>query len=388
MSTLDPVGTAEAFDRMVRGIALPEKRIPQARRDTKLPKDTIVVSADNHWSMTEDIFYERFPAHLKERAPRFLPNKEGTHIYMHVGGKPALREAQQKIIDHFADGNVSIESRLRDLDVEGIEKEIVFGNAIAFFLGYPDLEVREWVFRIYNEHLAEIARKAPGRFHGVGLVNYWDMSKVRESIAEVKALGLKAYQLPVLPKKENGQPMDYCLPEMDPLWAAVEEGGLPFCFHVGESVTDGWGMVGTMVMQSFAPFRKSLGEMIFGGILDRHPNIRVIFTEAEINWIPGALQTASMIYDCYSFVLKPQIKHHPRHYWHNNCYATFMHDPAGLRLLDIIGADRVMWSSDYPHLESTLGFTWSAMESVIDVATEDEARMILGGTAMKVFNLQ
>jgi predicted TIM-barrel fold metal-dependent hydrolase len=86
--------------------------------------------------------------------------------------------------------------------------------------------------------------------------------------------------------------------------------------------------------------------------------------------------------------MDPKIRHHPRHYWKNNCYATFMHDPIGLRLLDIVGADRVMWSSDYPHVEGSFGYTRETMRAVLDATTEDEARMILGGTAVRLFGLQ
>jgi predicted TIM-barrel fold metal-dependent hydrolase len=64
-----------------------------------------------------------------------------------------------------------------------------------------------------------------------------------------------------------------------------------------------------------------------------------------------------------------------------------MWDPIGLQLLDQIGADRVMWSSDYPHYESTFGYGWTAIEAVLDAVSEDDARMILGGTAMELFKL-
>ena len=103
--------------------------------------------------------------------------------------------------------------------------------------------------------------------------------------------------------------------------------------------------------------------------------------------MPGALQTASMLYECFTGLLDPQIERHPREYWARNCYAGFIHDPAGLAMLETIGADRVMWSQDYPHKESAYGFSWDVIQEIIDHTTEDEARMILGGTAQRVFGL-
>lgn len=77
----------------------------------------------------------------------------------------------------------------------------------------------------------------------------------------------------------------------------------------------------------------------------------------------------------------------PTDYWLRNCYATFMHDPAGLALLDRIGARRVMWSSDYPHPESTFGYTKTTIQTILDACPADEAKAILGGTAVEVFDL-
>jgi len=380
--------TAEAFDGMIRGLQLPTERKPQPRGTVVLPPGTIVVSADNHWSLTQDIFYERFPKHLRDKAPRLWKDKDGAYHWS-IDGKPMIPPMVQKVFSHYepVPGATSIPERLRDLDMEGVDKEINFGNAIGMFYTYADLDVREWVFRIYNEHLAEMQAAAPGRFYGVGLINYWDMARVPESIAELKALGLRTFLLPQFPKAANGAPLNYCLPEMEPLWQAIEESGLPVCFHVGEFYSDGPGGLGTTMMETFGPFRRNLGQLIFGGIFDRHPDLKAVFVEAEINWVPGALQSASMLYECFTELLDPKIKQHPRYYWHHNCFTTFMHDPVGLRMLDLVGADRVMWSSDYPHLESTYGFSWSTIQAVLDAVSEDQARDILGGTAIKLFKL-
>jgi predicted TIM-barrel fold metal-dependent hydrolase len=86
--------------------------------------------------------------------------------------------------------------------------------------------------------------------------------------------------------------------------------------------------------------------------------------------------------------MKVQLKHKPSWYWFNHCYASFMIDPVGLRLLDCIGADRVMWSTDYPHVESTLGYTRSAAQAVFDATNVADAQKIVGLTAIEVFNMR
>jgi predicted TIM-barrel fold metal-dependent hydrolase len=82
------------------------------------------------------------------------------------------------------------------------------------------------------------------------------------------------------------------------------------------------------------------------------------------------------------------LKHPPSWYWRNHCYATFMTDPAGLELLHRIGPETVMWSSDYPHQESTFGYTRSSIDAVFAATSVENAQMILGKTALKLFAME
>jgi predicted TIM-barrel fold metal-dependent hydrolase len=89
----------------------------------------------------------------------------------------------------------------------------------------------------------------------------------------------------------------------------------------------------------------------------------------------------------YYSILKPKLAELPSFYWKRNCYATFMDDPIALRLVDIIGADRIMWSLDYPHPEGVFGYASDVAKSIYDAVGHDNARMILGGTAAKLYHL-
>ncbi len=308
-----------------------------------------------------------------------------------IDGKIAFDEVFRLQFEAFEPipGATDLEPRMRDLTAEGVQKELVFGNSVHYFLHYPDLEVREWVFRIYNRYLADLQNKAPGRFYGVGIPNYWDMSKTRESIQEIKNLGLKAFLLPINPGKNvKGIENRYAGDNMEPLWAAAEESGLPICFHIGEAFHEG-ASVAVTFMANVGPagFRKVFSELIFGGVFDRYPGLRVVFVESGIAWIASFIQDAELVAMMYRKMTDLRIKHSPGYYWRKHCYATFMTDYAGLRLLDFIGADRVMWSGDYPHPESTFGYGWKSMQAVLDAVDEKSARLILGDTATKVFDL-
>lgn len=379
---------AELSFEHVQKLGLPRYRRAEAQGDVRLPAGTTVVSVDNHYSISEDIWFERYPASMKDRAPRVVEQNGVYNIF--VNGKPTVPETS---LENFAGfelvpGATQMEARLADLDKEGIDKELIFGNAALSLLFGPDLEARDVTTRIYNEYMAETGERAPGRFYGVGFANFWDPARFRGSLEEIKALGLKTFMIPQNPGKNiAGDPIFYASRRMEPFWEAVEEAGLPLCIHIGENANPGRGGMGTSFMMNLAGFRKTIGTLIFGGIFDRHPSLRVVFMEGGINWVPGAVQDAELIWGSFKDTLDWKIAHPPQHYFDTNVYSAFMTDKLGLSLLDKIGADRVMWSADYPHPESTFGYSWMAMKQIVDMTTEDQARAILGGNAMRVFKL-
>lgn len=356
-----------------------------------LPEGTIVVSADSHWSLAEDPWAGRFPSHLKDRMPSMFWDEERGLWNMKIGEKTLFDGYVADIFraDEARKGISHMETRLQDLDADGIDMEILFPQYLLMFNRWPDFEAREWIFRGYNEYLAEVDARSGGRSFSVGFPNFWDPSKAEESIRHIKDLGLKSIIYPVQPNNDmDGKPILYASDAYDPLWACAEEAGLPVNFHVQESLNvDIPGGQKAFALGIFSPFRKSFSDLVFGGILDRHPKLRIIFVEAGINWIPGMLQDAEMINDAFGDDRSIKLEARPTDYWNRNCYATFMRDKIGLDMLDYVGIDNLMWAQDYPHSESTLGYTKSAMEEVVAAVSEADAKKILGGTAIELFDL-
>src|SRR3546814_1373929 len=81
-----------------------------------------------------------------------------------------------------------------------------------------------------------------------------------------------------------------------------------------------------------------------------------------------------MISASYNRIIDWKLQHPPAHYWHKNLYATFIDDPLGLSLIDQIGVDRALWSLDYPHVESTFGWSRTIIKNIVDQAGEDGGR--------------
>ncbi len=375
------------------GFGAPKDRQGRATGSVGLPVGTEVFSADDHISLAEDIFYEQFPESLKDQAPRVV-HDDGAWT-LGFGGKTFLPREFNAVLTQYdpMEGATTsdIEARLRQLESDGVHRELAFPNALLALMGWPDKAIRELCFRIYNEHIAARQEASKGRFHGVGMINWWDGDGARRTLAELQQLGLTTFWLPLKPGVgENDKPIDYNGPAMYPVWEAIEESGLPVAHHIGEAplsspCRDNGMLVG--MMHNAAPFREMFGRYIFGGILDRYPGLRVGWFEGGINWIPAALQDAEHVYASVHHMVDHELEHDVTHYWQHHMYASFMVDPLGLELIDRIGVDRVMWSSDYPHNESTFGYSERSLASVVDAVGPDAAAKIVSTNVLTFLGL-
>ena len=375
------------------GFGAPKDRHGSATGSVGLPAGTEVFSADDHICLGADIFFERFPEELKEQAPRVVYEDGAWNLA--IGGRTFLPREFTAVLMQYdpleGSSTADIGARLRELESDGIHRELAFPNALLGLMGWPDKAVRERCFRIYNEHIAELQEQSGNRFYGVGMINWWDGDGARRTLAEMKDLGLKTFWLPLKPGKgHDDKPIDYNSPAMYPVWEAIEESGLPVSHHIGESplgspCADNSVLIG--MVHNVAPFREMFGRYVFGGILDRHPGLTVGWFEGGINWVPAALQDAEHLWASLQHMADHEICQDVSAYWDHHMYASFMVDPLGLEQIDRIGIDRVMWSSDYPHNESTFGYSEQSLASVVDALGPDDAVKVVSTNVMRYLGL-
>jgi predicted TIM-barrel fold metal-dependent hydrolase len=350
--------------------------------DVGLPAGTEVFSADNHISLSSDIFYERFPDNLKEEAPRIWYADGAYHIG--VKGKSFLWDTFGAVVMQYDDlpgaASTNMEARIQELHEDGVDKELAFPNAILAMFHYPDREIRELAFRVYNEYVAELQESSGGHFYGVGLINWWDPQGARRTLSELKSLGLKTFLLPLNPGKDaDDNTIDYASTAMTPVWDEIENAGLPLTHHIGETppkIPSEFNPIVISMMTNIDGFREVFSKYIFGGILDRHPGLRIGWFEGGIAWVPWALQDAEHLVASYQHMYTYRLQHDIQHYWDNHMSASFMVDPLGLQSLDRLGIDKVFWSSDYPHNESTFGYSEKSLAALVETVGPQNAARI------------
>lgn len=372
-----------------KNLPVAAQRSPQAGAHT-WPAGTRIVSADSHM-IEQDYWYDGFPAHKKDEAPR-MRFVDG-YFDMTIGDR---HMTPPEIARHLCSamectpGLNDVAARLRDLDIEGVEKELIFPQRLFGLFMFGEMQNREEVFGLYNEAIARRCAEAPDRLYPVMVPNYWDMDAAETSVRRCAELGARGLMVPLKPGRDkHGKHINYNDPKLDPLYAAIAASGIPIIFHIGEAIPTAMpGAAGISVLTQMQGFRLQWSSLTFGGVFDRYPALKAVFVEGGLTWVASMLHDADMAYTHFPTSMNPKLKHAPSWYWRNHCYATFMTDPVGLSLLDRIGAETCLWSSDYPHQESTFGYTRSSIQAVFDATSVDKAQMILGKTALRLFRME
>lgn len=339
----------------------------------------LVVSADEHLVEPPEFWSTWLPAQLPPEDRARAPTLDGAMLV--VNGEvmrtfqlfPDLAARSDRM-----PGASDLAGRLAAMDAGGIDAALLFPQRAMGMFALRDRALMVRCFTAYNRWLADFCGRSGGRLKGVAVLPTVDAPQTTaDYLAMLKELGFTVVMLPGAPRDRK-----YADAEMAPLWEAIEASGLLLAFHTSETPEDnGPGGLGAYLTVQFQPFRKLWGYLVFSGLLDRYPGVRILFAEGGISWIPAALDHSDQIWRDFADDLEPRLPQPPSRYWHRQCYATFMDDPLGLDHVDHIGRDRVLWSSDYPHPEGTGRRTRDVIDAIRARFAPDDAALIVGGTA-------
>jgi predicted TIM-barrel fold metal-dependent hydrolase len=356
-----------------------------------------MISADCHldlcWLPT-DLFVTQASSEMRDRMPHVVEGADGKKRWLtkkgaqlglvngmgsagreYVPGRihRADRMAETGLYD---DGKKGIrrlsdpDLRIKDQDRDGVQAEVLYGILGATSrMNDPDATVE--VMRIYNEWLADFCAVHPERFAGLASI---PNNPLDAAITEIERVA-KRGSLRGLDIANSPDLKPLWDPYWNPLWEVVNASGLPLHFHTVGGYTPEHirkiVMVGsdpTRAIQPDAPtvdlpvaraaFATSitqfqvnmaniLASVIFSGALERYRGLRVVLGEAGIGWIPYVLWRMDAEWEDQFKDLSLTMP--PSDYWKRQCWATYQTDPIGVKLLDDLGVDRVMWGSDFPH---------------------------------------
>jgi predicted TIM-barrel fold metal-dependent hydrolase len=294
--------------------------------------------------------------------------------------------------------------RLAYLEEQGIHAEVAFpgpvlagGLSPAMYLGghsSKGLEVVWPALHAYNRWLAEFCAAAPGRRTGCIPIDLHDMDRAVEEIAWARAHGIHGgVMLPAMSLR-TGLP-GYADEYYEPLWSACEDHDIVVNLHTGASgsATDAkqlydakhGGFLG--LYEVFVFTRRPLWFMIFGGVFDRHPKLKVVVTENGVQWLPSLVRDMESFFDTHGGApVRSYLSMRPSEYFDRHVFlGGSLMNRAEAERREEIGVDRLMWGADYPHLEGAAPVHRLVLRQVFGGMPEEDLRRILGLNACRVF---
>jgi predicted TIM-barrel fold metal-dependent hydrolase len=338
--------------------------------------DYPILDADAHVNEPPDLWQSRVPARLRSRAPKVLRTDKGD-VWSFDDGKrlrplgltataglsyPQFR-AEGLTYDTIRPGSFDPAARLADLDADGIWAQVLYPSVtLAGARTYTDdRELQLACVRAYNEWLVEFCAHGAGRLVGQTII---PTTGVADAVAELRwglDHGLRGAVIAAYPNGTFDDPG----PANDPFWDLAQEARVPLGVHIGSFSESG--LASGKPEQSTVQFMAAAGaskagaqtipvvaQLVFSGVPQRFPRLRVLLVEANIGWIPTVLEQLDDMFLRYRWFsgAVATMQETPSRIFHRNFWATFMVDTVGIELRHRMNQDHIMWSTDYPHTGS------------------------------------
>lgn len=353
-----------------------------------------VIDADAHVIEGRELMatlIERFPDKIRFSSGA----EEGTALF--IEGRPypqssgpgaGCRAEEGMCLDRGANP-FGGEGVLADADREGIDRMVFFPSAQLGLPGYEDQRFAAEVARLYNAWLADYCKQGRGRFFGVAIVPIEDVEASIQIMREAKPLGLVATMIPAVLKARN---LDH--PDLTRFFRAAEELDMPLGIHGAPGIhlpklgTERFDNYLKVHVLSF-PFDMMMAStaLILGGVLDRHPKLRVALLESGVGWFPYLIERMHEHMEKRGR-LCPECRLDPRDYvTRGQMYVSCEAEEAAIPFaVQELGSEFLMWASDYPHWDSDFPNASKPLRQRSDISEEIRAR-ILGGNAARFYGL-
>ena len=395
------------------------------------------VDADGHILEHPTRFYELAPKEFKDRIWHIETGADGTETLHFAGNsQPANFMAAAGVAGMSAERReaafkgqlkytevrpaaYNADARLVDMATEGIDQSVLYPTMLLALASLDDAKFAAVQAQVYNDWLAEYCAEEPKRLFGVAAVPQQSLEAAIKEVYRAKKMGMVGIFLRPNPMVE-GQYFDD--PVYDPLWQACEENDMAVGFHpflapdlpgacralhldkrqstrdlqdgsMGDGSRDGAISLGNIYYtQAIAnPFDMmlSITYLLAGGVCERYPKLKCIFLEANGGWIVPWLERLDHHAEIFSWDV-PQLKMKPSEYFKRQCWISFDTDESTLAFTansPLVGEDRIIWASDYPHPDAKYpGTVKELIDSTASLTSVQQGR-IYGANAGELYGL-
>jgi predicted TIM-barrel fold metal-dependent hydrolase len=386
------------------------------------------VSVDDHVIEPRDLWTSRLPAKYQDVGPRVerLPAGEialagaryverpGTDgplvdywVYedLHQSLKRAVAASGRRredmtmtstTYDDVRPGCYDPVARLADMDANWTQASLCYPNFPRFcgqtFLEARDRELARLCVEAYNDWMVEEwCGSSGGRLIPLTLVPLWDPALAAAEVERNAARGVRAVafsEIPAylgLPSIHSG--------EWDPFFAACDATGTTLCLHIGSGTkmpsTSSDAPLGVTVTIGFGNCMNSLADWLFSGKLEQFPNLRLMYAESQIGWIPYLLERADDVWKQHKAWVATggEISEPPSTYYYRQISGCFFRDQHGMDSIEKCGVDNVMFEVDYPHSDSTWPESRAIAEEILAGLPDEVVYKLVRGNAIRWLGL-
>jgi predicted TIM-barrel fold metal-dependent hydrolase len=378
------------------------------------------ISADDHidlrW-LPKDLWMERLPTKLRERGPQVVDTEKGAYwtwegqtwsphgYYTAAQGSGAMWAIERGGV--MREGELrptTADLRLTDMDRDGVDASVMYGPTDP--LAIADPELRRCCYEAYNDWLIEFCAAKPERLIGVAQLSMEDPEFAREELERLSKRG-RLRHFNILASRANPPVYGQA---WEPFWALAEEVDMPIGFHLAVLVKkirldqedrEAANLVIT-VASRFAKdppgiqLLEPITGLIFSGVLDRHPRLKIVMAEAGLVWVPSMIQGLDIWYQRTRDgrrltgdgpVTLPKML--PSDYFHRQIWISFVDDPLGVKMVgSILDPDKVMFGSDYPHPASTWPYSQQVIEEQMQDISPHIRKKIVRDNARALFGIE
>ena len=382
--------------------------------------ELFVIDVDAHITEPPDLWTSRAPAGYADRVPRVV-DVDGVPMWSfdgvlldnrRVNLSSVIRPDGQKVPgpaffefdrDEIHPASSDMHARLEFLDGQGIHAQVLYPNVAGFgaqkFAEVADPELRRLCVTIFNDAMTEVQEESGDRLLPMALMPWWDPAASAAEVHRTAVAGLRGVNICSDPQV-RGAP-ELWQPEWERFWEACAEHRQSVNFHIGASEssmswygTSPWpGLDGEQKLaigsaMMYLSNARILANLIFSGVLERHPDVQFVSVESGIGWIPFFLE--SLDYQLYesSPSVVDALTMLPSEYFRRQVFGCFWFEHRMLGpVIDALGPSQVLFETDFPHPTCLYPDPIAAAAEALDGLGADVARRVLQDNAAALYRV-
>lgn len=366
-----------------------------------------IFSVDDHIIEPADVWSSRVPRKYLETAPHVVEDA-GRELWVYedkrittmglnaVAGKPRDQwDREPTRFDEMIPGCFDPKARALDMLSQGVLASVCFPTLPRFggmlFTQFRDKELANVCVRAWNDFVLDewCPGGPPGMFVPMVICQVWDPLLAEAEIRRCLAKGAKALSFVENPVPD-GLPSFHDTEHWEPVWRVCQEAGIPICMHICSSgflpIVDPKAGFLALAAATNVTGMLSMVNLLLSGVCERWPGLKIVWSEAGIGWIPAVLERCDRQIDRHRYWSGKQDAMKPSEIFRRNMYACMIEEPIGLSLHELVGTDRILVETDYPHSDSPYPDTQHAYAEVFAGLPDTVVDAVTHRNAMAAFD--